>query len=485
MDNKRPERRVKDNNDDDQHSFDSEDVLPLSTMVRKGSAITNRQKFTWSKSDLVHTEPVFPETDRKEYRNMAPVDAFEKIFDDEVFQFLADQRADLRNQMVYEAMRRDRFDIIMRYLHCADNNDLDKQDKMAKLRPFMELLKLRFKNHFIPEREIDYDESMIEYFGRHGCKQFIRGKPIRFGYKAWCINTKSDYLINFEILVYQGNIPGVKTGDQKLVGKASAPLLKFIAELSSEIRLLPFRFYFDNLFTSMSLLMYLDSCGYSATGTMPENRVPKNCPIKPVKSMKKEKRGVFEYATTKVDGSSVIITRWMDNSVVTVASTCHGVNPITSAKRYSVAEKKQIVIARPKNIAAYNNFMGGTDQMDTNLNVYRIGVRGKKWWWPIFTWLVDVSIQNAWILQKSDGRNMSQLEFSRQIAQCWLTRYKNMPKHCGRPQSTGQSSARILPAIRYDRLDHLLNMSLMEKEEGAQVTITKGVQFALNVKNVD
>nr|CAH7749592.1 unnamed protein product [Callosobruchus chinensis] len=352
-------------------------------MVRKGSAITNRQKFTWSKSDLVHTEPVFPETDRKEYRNMAPVDAFEKIFDDEVFQFLADQSnlyaafkncnpspnitanemrcyiailivsgynkvpskrsfwdsgADLRNQMVYEAMRRDRFDIIMRYLHCADNNDLDKQDKMAKLRPFMELLKLRFKNHFIPEREIDYDESMIEYFGRHGCKQFIRGKPIRFGYKAWCINTKSGYLINFEI--YQGNIPGVKTGDQKLVGKASAPLLKFIAELSSEIRLLPFRLYFDNLFTSMSLLMYLDSCGYSATGTMRENRVPKNCPKKPVKSMKKEKRGVFEYATTKVVGSSVIITRWMDNSVVTVASTCHGVNPITSAKRYSVAEKK-------------------------------------------------------------------------------------------------------------------------------------------------
>nr|CAH7726537.1 unnamed protein product [Callosobruchus chinensis] len=365
-----------------------------------------------------------------------------------------DSGADLRNQMVYEAMRRDRFDIIMRYLHCADNNDLDKQDKMAKLRPFMELLKLRFKNYFIPEREIDYDESMIEYFGRHGCKQFIRGKPIRFGYKAWCINTKSGYLINFEI--YQGNIPGVKTGDQKLVGKASAPLLKFIAELSSEIRLLPFRFYFDNLFTSMSLLMYLDSCGYSATGTMRENRVPKNCPIKPVKSMKKEKRGVFEYATTKVDGSSVIITRWMDNSVVTVASTCHGVNPITSAKRYSVAEKKQIVIARPKNIAAYNNFMGGTDQMDANLNVYRIGVRGKKWWWPIFTWLVDVSIQNAWILQKSDGRNMSQLEFRRQIAQCWLTRYKNMPKHCGRPQSTGQSSARILPAIRYDRLDHFV-----------------------------
>nr|CAH7724187.1 unnamed protein product [Callosobruchus chinensis] len=45
-----------------------------------------------------------------------------------------------------------------------------------------------FKNRFILEREIDYDESIIECYGRQECKQFISGKPIRFGYKAWCIN---------------------------------------------------------------------------------------------------------------------------------------------------------------------------------------------------------------------------------------------------------------------------------------------------------
>nr|CAH7730672.1 unnamed protein product [Callosobruchus chinensis] len=103
----------------------------------------------------------------------------------------------------------------MRYINFADNNKLDTQDKMAKLRPLMNFLKLRFKSRFIPEREIDYDESIIECYGRRGCKQFINGKPIRFGYKAWCINKKSGYLINFEI--YQGTIPGsaVRTQCQK------------------------------------------------------------------------------------------------------------------------------------------------------------------------------------------------------------------------------------------------------------------------------
>ena len=42
------------------------------------------------------------------------------------------------------------------------------------------------------------DESMIPYFGGHGTKQFIRGKPIRFGYKMWALTTPSGYLSQIE-----------------------------------------------------------------------------------------------------------------------------------------------------------------------------------------------------------------------------------------------------------------------------------------------
>ncbi|XP_030762656.1 piggyBac transposable element-derived protein 3-like [Sitophilus oryzae] len=123
---------------------------------------------------------------------------------------------------------------------------------------------------------------------------------------------------------------------------------------------------------------------------MRENRVPKNCPLQPVKQIKKTVRGTYDYALT--DDKKIVITRWMDNSVVTVASTVHGVQPVTNALRYSSKEKKKIGIPRPYCIGKYNEFMGGTDQMDANINVYRIGIRGKKWWWPIFTWLLDSCI---------------------------------------------------------------------------------------------
>ena len=44
-----------------------------------------------------------------------------------------------------------------------------------------------------------------------------------------------------------------------------------------------------------------------------------------------------------------------------------------------------------------NEFMRGTDRMDQNVNCYRVNIRMKKWWWPKFSWLLDVTVENAWL----------------------------------------------------------------------------------------
>ncbi|KAJ8932651.1 hypothetical protein NQ318_005684 [Aromia moschata] len=192
--------------------------------------------------------------------------------------FFWDSGDDMKNLLVSNSMRH--------------NNRIDHKAKVWKMRPFMDLLKERFLHHFIPEEGLDYDESMVKYFGGHGCKQFIRGKPIRFGFKIWCLNGRSGYLINFGI--YKAN--------------------------------------------------YL----------------------------------------------------WVDNNVV-------------------------------------------IDQ--------------KKWWWSIFTWFLDATINNAWILYRKSGNTITQLNF-REI----LTKYGTVLQGAGRP-STSLSSVtlnRISNDIRYDKVDHLL-----------------------------
>lgn len=42
------------------------------------------------------------------------------------------------------------------------------------------------------------DESMVPYFGRHGTKQFVKGKPIRYGCKIWSLCDSLGYLLQFE-----------------------------------------------------------------------------------------------------------------------------------------------------------------------------------------------------------------------------------------------------------------------------------------------
>lgn len=236
---------------------DIPDDVPLASIIKKC-----KENIQWlGQTDLTRVEEhLFPQHYSSEYRHLTPVEIFELFLTNDIIDFLVqesnkyatfknnsnpnisreemrcfcgilivsgydkkpskksywDSGEDLTNVAVYKAMRRDRFIEIMKYLHCADNTQLKPEDKMTKLRPLIDKLKCEFSRHYIPTREISYDESMIEYYGRHGCKQFIRGKPIRFGYKCWCINSKSGYLINFEI--YQGSIPNSNLEHQEEFG---------------------------------------------------------------------------------------------------------------------------------------------------------------------------------------------------------------------------------------------------------------------------
>jgi hypothetical protein len=93
-----------------------------------------------------------------------------------------EQRTDAHNVLVSAAMRRSCFENVFSNLHVADNANFDPMDKFLKLQPLISKLN-EICIKFVPdETYFSFDESMVSYFGRHRCKQYIRGKPIRFGY---------------------------------------------------------------------------------------------------------------------------------------------------------------------------------------------------------------------------------------------------------------------------------------------------------------
>ena len=159
----------------------------------------------------------------------------------------------------------------------------------------------------------------------------------------------------------------------------------------------------------------------------------------------------------------VKLVRLEDNNVVTVCSTVFGTEPIKKVQRWSRIEKKQIDVDRPHIVEPYCKTRGGTDRQDQHFSNYRSGIRGKKWWFPLFTWLVDVSIQNAWLLGREanckDYDNL--LTFRRSIAIFYLKHYGSDPKRPGRRSSNAPAKTEL----RFDRMD---GHSIMRNEENAR-----------------
>ena len=355
---------------------------------------------------------------------------------------------DARNEIVSSAMSRDRFLLIKRNLHFCSTPDAS--DKYWKLRPLISFLQDKFMEYFVPQRKVSHDEAMVKYFGRHCLKQAIRNKPIRFGFKAWCQNTPDGYLFAFDF--YQGTSIAEKAEEHVAIcGRSGASVLDLLAHMRDDLRHLPFHFHVDNYFTSLDLLDEMKKRGYDVTGTIRPNRVSGSPPLSAIDTFKKKARGYFETARTTDD--SIYLTRWKDNSTVTLASTAVGDLPVGQVRRYSRIEKKSIHVNRPAVVKCYNEAMGGTDRMDQHVNHCRVSVGGKKWWWSLFTWLLDVSVQNSWRLHREAGGNQTLVQFRREIVCCILENAAAL-----RPTSSTRTRRGVPGAdiLRYDNIGHII-----------------------------
>lgn len=66
--------------------------------------------------------------------------------------------------MVVDALRRDRFITIMRFLHYNNNADVNANDKLWKLRPSIDLVKANIKCYCVLMEQDNFDESMMKYY---------------------------------------------------------------------------------------------------------------------------------------------------------------------------------------------------------------------------------------------------------------------------------------------------------------------------------
>ena len=108
-----------------------------------------------------------------------------------------------------KVMSRDRFSLIMRFLHLNDNTKYVRKgepgyDAIFKLRPFLDPLLRHFQAMYRPARELSIDESMIGFKGRLSFLQYLPKKPTKWGMKAFVLaESSTGYTLKWRL--YTGN----------------------------------------------------------------------------------------------------------------------------------------------------------------------------------------------------------------------------------------------------------------------------------------
>jgi hypothetical protein len=151
------------------------------------------------------------------------------------------------------------------------------------------------------------------------------------GTKMWSTATRSGYLTTFK--PYQG-MKSAALPEQDKLGLGAFVVLGLTLHLPKH--LWPYSFYFNNFFTSLPLLSRLSEKGIGGTGSIRENHLQK-CLLQNTASLKKERPSTMSFKAHK----DVLIVKWNDNSIVTVASNCRGITQTCEVEKIDTADGKK------------------------------------------------------------------------------------------------------------------------------------------------
>ena len=242
-------------------------------------------------------------------------------------------------------LSRDRFFLLLKFLHLADNaqqaaRDQPGYDKLFKLRPFMDPLIKSFQRMFVPQQQLSIDEAMISFKGRLSFLQFLPKKPKKWGMKAWALaDSKMGYVWNWKLY----------TGKEEVA--ATEPLgERVVIGLLNGLENKGYHVYCDNYYTSPSLCKRLLTLGFGFCGTVRLDR--RNIP-ETFKKAAPKKGEIVTYQDDQVFG-----LKWKDKRAVSMLSTIHDDSMISKERRSRQVSGGVETIQKPAVVEEYNQYMG-------------------------------------------------------------------------------------------------------------------------------
>lgn len=297
-----------------------------------------------------------------------------------------------KNAFVPSIMSRNRFELLLRMVHFADNDENVNNDRLHKIQGLLDRILHNFQTAFEPPELICIDESLIPFRGRLIMRQYIKGKRHKYGIKLFKLCCSGGYTYNIHI--YAGrNLDRERTTPTGVVMRLSEPLLNCGRTLVT-----------DNWYTSVDLAKQLLDKQTHLIGTLRKNRKgnPKEVVTKKLKSGESK-------AMENEDGITII--SWRDKRYVLMLSTKHSDSTVEIMKRGKTISKPQVVMD-------YNDGKSSVDQSD-QMTSYQTPLRKTIRWYKKLgiELILNTAVVNAWIMFKQVKQSkMKMIHFRKNIA---------------------------------------------------------------------
>lgn len=188
--------------------------------------------------------------------------------------------ANTRSSQIADVMPINRFEELKRFLHFSDNSMATKSTD--KIMPVLNQVKSVCQK--IPfEENLSCDEQIIPFKGRTSLKTYNPKKPHKWGYKMFVLSGVSGFSCNFELCSKKADVSRMP-GEPDL-GAASNIIVRLCRPIPRDVC---HKVYYDNYFSSLHLMSYLDKMGIKSVATVRSNRL-KGLETMSEKEMKKKR----------------------------------------------------------------------------------------------------------------------------------------------------------------------------------------------------
>ncbi|XP_050294119.1 piggyBac transposable element-derived protein 4-like isoform X1 [Anthonomus grandis grandis] len=320
---------------------------------------------------------------------------------------------------------RDRFMQIFWNLHVSppEEEQMGVKSRSAKVKNVLWYLETQFKKFYTSDKNISVDESTIGFKGKVSFKVYNKAKPTKWGIKVYVLaDSKNGYIFTMEPYLGIQTTQGLIRPDLPATARIVVHLVQKL--LNSGTGSGGYHIFIDRYYSSPLLARELHKINIHVAGTVMANRqgIPTELTTAYTRKFKKGE------ISSRHD-NSISVLAWKDKRVVLMLSSVYDNSVQNITRRTKTAEGRWIeeVIEKPTVIYEYNKFMGEVDVADHYAASYQFLRKTSKWWRKVFFWLLDVSINNAFILQKiaTNNQQLRSRNFRKKLVIQLVGNYRN------------------------------------------------------------